>query len=158
MEEENIKKIEWTVPEYKHKEKNIDWYWAIGLTALVACIVALYFNNYLFAVFIIVSGASLILFSFSHPQDLTFVIDKKGFSMGKDLYPWKNIKSFNIKDKEDADHAKLLIETNKYFLPIYTIFLPKELLEETKETLIKIIPRSEIDESKSMIFMEKIGF
>ncbi len=158
MEEENINKIEWSAPEYTHREKNNDWFWAIGLITIITCGVALYLNNYLFAVFIIISGASLILFSFSHPQELTIIIDKPGLSLGKDLYPWKNIKSFNIKDKNEEKFAKLIIETNKYFLPVYTIFLPRELINQVKETLQKIIPRSEIDESKSMVFMERIGF
>lgn len=159
MEEENINKIEWSAPEYYHREKNNDWYWAIALVTIITCGLALYFNNYLFAVFIIISGACLILFGFSPPQTLTIVIDKPGFKIGRELYPWKNIKSFNIKDKvENSEYAKLLIETNKYFLPTYTIFIPKELVEEVKKTLLKLIPRSEIDESKSMVFMERIGF
>jgi hypothetical protein len=78
--------------------------------------------------------------------------------MGKDLHPWKNIKSFNIKNNEADLQAKLLIETSKYFLPIYTIPLPKERVSHVKETLLKVIPRSEINESKSMVFMEKLGF
>jgi hypothetical protein len=32
------------------------------------------------------------------------------------------------------------------------------MIEKIKTNIILIIPRSEIDESKSMVFMEKLGF
>jgi hypothetical protein len=51
-----------------------------------------------------------------------------------------------------------LIELDKYLLPIYTIPLPIELLSKVKESLLKISTNIELEESKSMKFMEKIGF
>lgn len=158
MDEVKINTIEWSAPEYSHKERGNDWFWAIGLVTIVACGIAVWLHNYVFAVFLLISGCCLIMFTMRHPQDVTFIIETKGLTMGKDLHPWKDIKSFNIKNNEADVYAKLLIETSKYFLPIYTIPLPKEKADEVKETFLKVLPRSEIDESKSMIFAEKLGF
>lgn len=158
MDEIKINTIEWSVPEYSHKERGNDWFWTLGLVTLVACGIAVWLHNYVFAVFLLISGFCLIMFTMRHPQDVTFIVETKGLTMGKDLHPWKDIKSFNIKNNETDAYAKLLIETSKYFLPIYTIPLPKEKVDEIKETLLKVLPRSEIDESKSMVFMEKLGF
>ena len=158
MDEIKIDTIEWSVPEYSHKERDNDWFWTIGIITVAACGIAIWLQNYIFAIFLLISGSSLIMFTMRPPQNVTYTIETKGLSMGKDLYEWKNIKSFNIKKNDSDIYAKILIETNKYFLPIYTIPLPKEMVEKTKETLLKIIPKSEIDESKSMIFMEKLGF
>ena len=141
-----------------HRERSNDWFWAIGLITIFASGVAVWFGNGLFAIFILISGASLILFTLKHPQNITYIIENKGLMMGKNLYPWKSIKSFNIKNNESESFAKLFIETSKYFLPIYTIPLPKELVDEIKKTLPEILPQSEIEESKSMLFMEKLGF
>jgi hypothetical protein len=157
MNEINIEKIEWLAPEYNHKERSNDWFWTIGLVTIIACILAIYFGNYVFAIFLFISGASLIFFSLRHPPDVMYKMETKGLTMGKDFYEWKNIKSFNIKNTDDAE-AKLLIETKKYLLPVYTIPVPKEMIEKIKTNIILIIPRSEIDESKSMVFMEKLGF
>ena len=66
------------------------------------------------------------------------------------------MKGFHIK-KED-DYALLLIELNKYLLPIYTIPLPLDQVQSVKESLLKVIPNIELEENKSMKFMEKIGF
>ena len=92
------------------------------------------------------------------PQEVTFIVETKGLTMGRDLHIWKSIKSFNIKDDESYTYAKLLIETGKHFLPIYTLPLPKDKINEMKETLLKVIPKSDINESQSMLFMEKLGF
>jgi hypothetical protein len=158
MDEIIIDKIEWSAPEYSHKERGNDWFWTLGLITIVGCGIALWLHNNIFAIFILISGCCLIYFTLRHPQDVSYIIETKGITMGKDLYNWKSIKSFNIKNNESDPFAKLLIETSKYMLPIYTIPVPKELEAQIKENLLKILTRSEIDESKSMVFMEKIGF
>ena len=156
MEEIVLNTIEWSAPEYKHKEKSVDFIWTIGLVAIVACIIAVWKSNYLFAIFIIISGGTLILFSIRNPLDVIFSIKTEGFSLGKNKYEWKKIKGFHIK-KENGE-AILLIEINKYFLPVYTIPLPIEKVDEVRESLSKVTKNIELEESKSMKFMEKLGF
>ena len=158
MDEIKLNTISWSAPEYTHKERGNDWFWTIGIVTIVACGIALWLHNNVFAIFLLVSGGCLIMFTLRHPQDVIYIIETKGLSMGKDLYEWKGLKSFNIKNDDKSEYAKLLIETSKYFLPIYTIPVPKEQSEEVKQTLLQVLPRSEIDESKSMVFMEKLGF
>lgn len=158
MDEIKLNKVEWSVPEYLHKERGNDWFWTIGLITLVAFGTAIWFHNYVFAIFLLISGCCLIMFTIRHPQEVTYTIETKGISMGKDLYSWKSLKSFNIKNIEKEPYAKLMIETSKYFLPVYTIPVPKDLEMKIKETLLLVLPRSEIDESKSMMFVEKLGF
>lgn len=157
MEEEIIiDKIEWTAPEYKHKDKSIDFLWTIGLVALLVFGLAVWKGSYLFAVFVAISGFTLVFFSVREPEEVSFSIETNGLTMGKDKYSWKNIKGFDIKKEED--YNVLLIEINKYLLPVYTIPLPGELIPKVKESLLKVIPSKELQESKSMKFMEKIGF
>jgi hypothetical protein len=158
MDEIKINTIEWSAPEYTHKERGNDWFWGLGLITIVACGIAIWLHNYVFAVFLIISGCCLIMFTIRRPQDVTFIVETKGLTMGRDLHSWKSLKSFNVKNNDTDVYAKLLIETSKYFLPIYTLPFPKEKVDEMKETLLKVLPRSEIDESKSMVFMEKLGF
>jgi len=159
MENDEIKldTINWSAPEYSHKERGNDWFWTVGLISLIGSVIATWLHNYIFAIFILVSGGSLIMFNIRKPKDSNFIIETKGLTMGKDAYEWKNIKSFNIKENKEGLYSKLLIETKKHFLPIYTIPLPKELANKTKDNLLKVIPRSEINESQSMLFAEKIG-
>ena len=157
-DEIKINTIEWSAPEYSHKERNNDWFWTIGLITIIACGVAIWLHNYVFSIFLLISGCCLIMFTIRKPQDIKYIIETKGLSLGRDFHEWKNIKSFNIKKNETDTYDKLFIETSKHFLPIYTIPLPKERTEEVKENLLKVATRSEIHESQSMAFAEKLGF
>jgi len=156
MEEIILEKVEWSAPEYKHKDKSVDFIWTIGLIAIIMCIIAIWKQNYIFSIFIFISGCALILFSIRPPEEINFLIETEGFSLGKDKYEWKKIKGFNI--KKDTDEAILLIRIDKYLLPVYTIPLPFELVEQVRENLLRVTENVPLEESKSMKFMEKIGF
>ena len=157
MEEDvKISPVSWQAPEYTHKKKSVDFLWAIGLVAVVAAGVAVWFGNYVFAIFVLVSGGTLIMFTLREPEDMDFSIDNSGLKVGKDTYAWKSLKGFTMID--GAPYGKLLVETSRYFLPVYTIPVPSNIFEEVKESFKKLVPSAEIEESKSMAFMEKIGF
>jgi hypothetical protein len=156
VQEITINKIEWSAPEYNYKERGTDWFWAMGLITIAVCGLAIWIHNYLFAIFIIISGCCLALFNIRHPQEITFAIETEGLTMGKDKYDWKGIKSFDI--KKNGQNSKLLIKTSKYFLPVYTIPVPADLISNIKESLLKFVPNDELEESKSMQLMEKLGF
>lgn len=155
-EEINIKTVRWTSPEHPHKENSVDWYWTIGIITIIIFIFAIWTKNYVFAIFIFVSGASLELISIRHPQEVEFIIENRGFTIGKDFYEWSRVKCFDIK-KGDSE-SRLLIELNKYFLPVYTVHIQNELIEPIKEAFTQVIPRQELEESRSVLFMEKLGF
>lgn len=156
MEEIILETISWKAPEYKHKEKSVDFLWTIGLVALVVAIIAVWKGNYVFAIFVFISACSLIFFSIRAPDDMNFEIETNGLTLGKDKYEWKKIKGFHI--KKEKGEATLLIEINKYMLPVYTIPLPIDISEKVRENLQKVTENIELEESKSMKFMEKLGF
>ena len=153
-----IDKVEWSAPEYTHRERTNDWFWTVSVLTIVACGFALWSQNYIFAIFLALSGLCLIIFTVRHPREVDHMIETKGFTMGKrDFYEWKKIKGFNVKDGPDDRYVKLLIETTGHFLPIHTIPVPKDKIAEVKMNLFKLIPKIDIDESQSTIFAEKIG-
>ena len=155
MEEIHLETIEWSSKEYDHKERSNDWFWGLGIIAIVACGLAIWIHNYLFAIFILISAASLALFNIRQPGEVTFSIATEGMAIGKDKYSWKNIKGFNI--KKGGENSKLIIRTDKYFLPTYTIIVPNDLVSNIKESLLKVTENIEINESPSVLFAEKIG-
>ncbi len=156
MEETLFAPIEWSAPEYTHKERNADWFWTIGLVALVGAILALWFHNYVFAIFILISGACLIMFTLRPPQITTFTVKTESLLIGKDEYLWRNIKGFNI--KSGNPYGKLIILTSKKFLPVYTIPFPQAVADQLREALPKVTEPLDLQESQSMVFAEKIGF
>lgn len=156
MENEKINKIEWKALEYEHKEHTIDWFWTVGLITIISFIVAIWTHNYLFGVFLLISGFCLILLSIQEPREISYSINNRGLTIGKNIYLWKNLKGFDI--KKGQGKIKFLIEIDKYFLPKYSFIVPGELADEIKDSMLKFIPRIEIEESKSVMFMDKLGF
>jgi len=47
--------LEWHSPEHHFDKKSKDWYWILGVFALGASILAFYFDNFLFGVFILIA-------------------------------------------------------------------------------------------------------
>ena len=157
MEEITIKDIEWQAPEYSHRKRSADFFWSIGLITILATILTVWFKDYLFAIFIFIAGGSLIMFTLREPENMSFSIKTEGLTIGKDKYEWKEIRGFNIKNNKL--YSKLLIETSKYFLPVYTIPISSSIIGEINDSLSKFVPKKpEIEESHSMMFAEKLGF
>lgn len=158
MENEKIKTIEWSVPEYFHKEHTNDWYWTIGLITLVVFIFSLWKNNFVFSIFILISGICLIIFSIKKPQILEIQINNEGIRMSRTFFSWKDIKSFNVKETESEEYSKIIFDTTQKILPIYAIFLPKEIEEDVVAEITKVAEKSEIEEPHSIQLADKIGF
>jgi hypothetical protein len=156
MENVSIDTIEWKAPEYTQVEHSVDWFWAIGLITLVAAGLAVWQSNYLFAVFIFISGACLVLFNMRTPQEVNFVIETGGFTINNIKHSWNNIAGFNVKD--GSPYSKILVKTSKKFIPVYTVLIPSDLVPYVKENLVKVTPNIELEESHSIRFVEKLGF
>jgi hypothetical protein len=157
MEKEiELNKIEWVGKEYEFKERSVDWFWAVGLICLVSVGVSVWFHNFVFAIFLFISGVSIIILNHRKPLEVSFIIESKGITLGKDLYEWNKIKGFNILKQENRN--KLLLNTNKNFLPVITITIPKDLTEEIETEIKKVLVfDKEIQETHSTQFAEKIG-
>lgn len=153
---EEIKTITWTSPEYDQKERSIDWFWAIGLITILGAFFAFYFDNFLFAVLILISGGMFFLLEIHTPHDVEYEINNDNFKMGKTNYPIKTIKYFDIKKLDN--NTKIFVYTSDKFLPIKFIQIPEELSGEIEKELLKFVEKKEIQESHAVKFMEKLGF
>ncbi len=153
-----LETIEWSSPEYIHKDHSNDWFWGIGLITILSVIITIWRGNYIFGIFLFLSGFSLILFSIKRPEGALYKIETKGLTHRGVFYEWQFLKSFNIKNVEEKPYFKLLIETSKKFLPVLVILVPEEMEDKIEDNLSKVIKRSKIDETGSVVFMDKIGF
>lgn len=156
MDEGKSQNISWSAPEYAHNTKSVDFLWGVGLLGLAGAIAAIFFGNYIFAIFIILSATMLVIFATRHPKEANFEINKEGVVFDKELHKYKNIKGFKIRDGNP--YSKLIINTNRYFLPIYVLPLPHDIEEEVYATLSQVTKEEDIDETHSSKFMTKIGF
>lgn len=156
MPDQKVQTISWISPEYIQKERTVDWFWTIGLISIIGAGLALYFNNNLFAILILISCGMFFLLSIHTPRDVEYQLSEEGLSAGEKKYSKNDLLSFDIKkEKEDI---KLLIHTSGKFMPIITIQIPEDMKEEIQFELSKFSEKKEFEDSIAMKFMDMLGF
>jgi hypothetical protein len=154
MEENKIRTISWSAPSHTHALRSTDWMWGIGLLALVGAGFTFYFHNYVFGIFILISGVAIIMLYSQPSVEINFEINNEGVKVGNSLYLYKNLNGFAVKD---TPREILLIETRDYFLPVITIPLQENSANTIRATLSDALEEMELKESRSMQFAERIG-
>ncbi len=149
-------KIAWEALEYEEHPKTPDWFWALGIIALSTVVAAIIYHNFLFAVFIVVAVSLLIIYSVRKPELVLFEINENGVKIGNYLYEYRHLKSFAVVGK--SRKAKLLLETDRFFMPLMTIPLGDANWEKVHALLKENIEEKEMDEPASHRVMEYLGF
>jgi hypothetical protein len=152
--ENNIQPMHWTAPSHTHKAKSTDWMWGVGLAAFVGAGIAIYLQNYVFGVFILMGGAVMIMMYASPAVEIPFEINSDGIKVGTTMHEYKSLNGFTVKN---TPKEILMIETKSYFLPVITIPLPEHSANSIRVTLSKVLTELNLQESRSMQFAEKIG-
>ncbi len=157
-----MEKLEWTALEYEEKDRDPDWFWALGIIVVTSSLASIIYKNYFFAVLIILSGALLGFFAKKKPDVVSYEINDKGLRIRSRLYPFENIKSFWIQISHPEDpRAKdfLFIKSERAFMPIIAIPIDISLADEIKSIMLdKNIPEEEMREHVSEKIMESLGF
>ena len=107
------------------EEKSVyskDLEYIIGGIAFVIFIFCVLIENY-FVIPIVIFGAFILIFSMrKDAQCITYVIDKKGMSVGDKTYLWKDIYEYNIMD-DPGIKGRLIVKTNSLYgtlvCPVY---------------------------------------
>lgn len=153
MEEEL--KIIWQAPEYEEKYRTKDWYWALGTIIVCAVLASIIFENYFFALIILLAGVILFTFAIKKPEHINFQINSTGIIVRNQVYPFGSMQSFWI--DPDRRHA-LFIKSNRLFLPIISIPIPTEHAENIYTILIeKEIPPEPMQEHLSEKILDAFG-
>jgi len=152
-----MENISWQILEYKKNEKTNDWYWAVIIIALSVVVISFIENDGLFAVFVIIATAMLIMFSLREPKLITVTLDSRGFVVDKDMYPFASIESFWI-DISDTNEPKILLKSKKTFVPLIVIPIQEYHHLDIRNLLLLSLPEVEHHEPLSQKIFEKLGF
>ncbi len=151
-----MQNISWKTLEFEKRERSGDWVWAVGLIAILAAVISFFYNNIFFGIFLIVSGAVVIIYALKHPKELLVEINEKGVSINGDLLEYKDIKAFWL--DESGKDAKLLLLTKNSFVPTVSIPLFGVSAAQIRESLAPNAKEEELRESRSVALFDKIGF
>ena len=151
------KEITWKAPEHSHTEKGDDWFWALGIIVVSSAVVAVLFQNILFALLLIVGGFTLALLTSRPPRELTFSLTPRGVLIENSLYPYKMLASFYVKDRE-TNNPVLIIDASRFLTPHIIASLATTDAEAVHAYLLEYLPEEELDEPFGQRVLERFGF
>ena len=147
--------LEWQTVEYLHRPKTPDWFWAVGVITLSISVTSFIFNNFLFALIILIGTGTLMIYAARKPLTINIAINERGVRMGKELYPYSSLESFCIAEE---GYPRIILHAKALLTPLVVIALENMNSEEVKTYLKNHLEEKEIRESFLEILMEKIGF
>lgn len=149
--------IQWRTLEFEYKEKSADWYWTLGIVAVVGTLIAIILGNILFAVLIVIATFTVVLYASKHPDNVDFEINKRGIQAGNMLHPFGSLESFWIEEVREGSF-KLLLTSKKTLSLQIIIPLANAPLDEVREYLIRNLPEVEQHESFTEHIVELVRF
>jgi hypothetical protein len=149
--------ISWEATEHHHVEKGSDWYWALGIIALVGATIAVIFGNILFAIVIVLGAIVMTIVSRREPSFIPFAITPRGVRVDDRLYPYATIESFCV-DEDGPLGPQLILKSNAAFRPLIVIPLPPEAVGEIDDILAERLPEEHLEESLAHHLLEFLGF
>lgn len=152
-------KIVWKGYEFDFKEKTVDWFWAVVIIVIAIAAISLIYSNYLFALFIVLAGITMLKMAHKEPRYLRYEINTKGIIIDEVLFPYTSLKSFWVEDSKFAP-PKLLLKSTKFMLPIIIIGIETDIVnsDAIRNYLLDFLPEERIYEPFSQKLMEVLGF
>jgi hypothetical protein len=148
--------LEWHSPEHHFDKKSNDWYWILGVITLGASVLAFYFNDFLFGIFIIIAGLTIGMLSYKETKIVSIKVTTKGMVFGKFLYPWMSFRSFWIED-EYTHGARILMHPVSSYLPLTIIPINEEVdLNDVRDTLLEFLAEEFLAESLVHKWFDKL--
>ncbi len=142
------RKISWVAADHIKKEKTSDWFWIVGIVGIGAAILSIYFNNFLFALLILIGLFAIFMQANDEPKDKNFEINRKGVVVGSTLYPYSSLESFYIIDEDGWDRDRILIKSNKMLMPLIVIPLGESAdIDSISNYLLEYLNEEELEES-----------
>jgi len=150
-------RIEWDGHEYEHKDRDSDWFWAVGIITIAVAVTSVILGNIIFAILIIVSAFALLLFINRPPETLRMIIDERGITKGHIRYPFDTLHSFYI-DLEHP-HNKIILRSKKMLMPLVIVPLSQEVdIEDVEEKILQFIPQEPLTLPFAERLLEYLGF
>jgi len=167
--ERSDEKLIWSALEYEEKDRSSDWFWALGIIVVTGSIASIIFENYFFAILLILSGVLLGFFAIKKPDTVIYELNQKGLKIRDRLYPYENIKSFwvqidlqeEIKSPSGESVLKpiFFIHSERVFMPIISMPIAETIAGDIHSIMLsKNIPEVEMREHASEKIMEVLGF
>lgn len=148
--------MEWRSPEHRFDKKSNDWYWILTIIVIGASVLAFYFNNFLFGIFIIIAGLTLGILSYKETKIIPIKIVAKGIIFNRRIYLWGAFRSFWI-EEEHIHGARILLRPLNTFMPLLIIPIDDETdLNDIRDVLLEFLEEEFLQESLVHKWFDKL--
>jgi hypothetical protein len=129
--------MSWKTLEFEMFERDKKWYMMIlGILILIVAY-AIFTNSLIMAITFILIGVLGYIYINKEPRELDFMLTKDGVVVGKEIYSFRNLKSFWI--FYEPEIRVISIHTQSYLNPYLHIPLADEDPKKVREILSKYI-------------------
>lgn len=150
--------ISWRAAEYDHFEKSPGWYAAVGGTALVLFIIALWQKNFFFGIFILLAGIMVVFLSNRKPGILEYKFTDKGFGMGHNVfYEYDKLDNFSLRNRPGR-LDELILKRKITVNPFLRIPIDGRTAEKVRLFLVQKLPEAEHRDSMMDVLTDLLGF
>ncbi len=141
--------MRWEAPEFEDHERGIGWYYFVTFAALILIAVALWQNNFLFAIFLAIATILLFVWGAQRPPVRNFVITEKELQIDRvKTINFSDIKSFSIRGpRGEEKFGELFIDLKASFRPDLHIHVLPESMEAVRAQLRHHLPEREHNDS-----------
>lgn len=148
--------ISWQTYEFENKKRHRDWVWYAGLIFAISAVIAFFYHNLFFGIFLIIAGISIIMYSLRRPKLLEITLDDDTIMINSNRIKYDNIKQFWIDETEKPDKLLLLVKSS--FVPILVIPLAEVQAQAVRSKLLLHLPEVLIRESTGAKIADRLGF
>lgn len=164
MTKENDKntetEISWRAAEYDHFEKSPGWYAAVGGTALILFIIALWQKNFFFGIFVLLAGIMVIFLSNRKPSVLEYKFTEKGFEIGHGhgiFYEYDKLDNFSLRSRPGR-LDELILKRKITVNPFVRVPIDDRTAEKVRLFLVQKLPEVEHHDSMMDVLTDLLGF
>ena len=151
--------LSWHALEFEHKQKTPDWFWAVSLISVCIIATTIFYQNYLFAVFIFLSTTILLYKANQTPHIISCEITNRGITLDNYLFPYNSIEAFWIEpDSSNSKHHKILLRVEKTFSPLIVIPAGHQDVDELHRVLSLKVKEEKMEEPPLLKLMNHLGF
>jgi len=153
------KKLDWEALDHIREKKSSDWFWIIGIVAVAIAVLAVFFNNILFALLVLI-GTFVIFMAANNPAKMVnHQINRKGVQVGDIIYTYATLESFYVIDEDGWDRDRLILKSRKTLMPLIVIPLGDQVRpDEIREYLLEYLNEEEMYEPTIQRILTRIGF
>lgn len=156
MDEETITNVTWESYAHYRDERSGDWYWIVSIITISLTVAILLFSNTLLAILVLLSGGVIMLVATKDVPTIPYAITTRGVRINDRLYPYSTLESYFISE-ENEDMPMLLVKSQRWLMPLLTLPLPSEYIDEIEELISARLPEEPMEEPLIDKFLELLG-